>query len=184
MIELKTITAEIHEIFLNPAIELPVFSPFKSIIKWNDDIKEYWANQAQEQPPVPHAEDLTVTKFCDQLHISIEHFKEKMSKQNWKYESENEKIKDIAKHNKISPSDIFNALTTRNNSIQSKQSSGKGWGKIRLHDICIELNTEIQTTLKKLDAKGIKASKNDLIKDIANRNGLRPIDIINILNEN
>ena len=52
--------------------------PLRTIIKWNDDIKNYWASQVEAQPPIPHAEDFTVVEFCEQFDISLQNFKQRM----------------------------------------------------------------------------------------------------------
>lgn len=170
--------------------------PFKTIIKWNDDIKQYWAGQAQAQPPVPHAEDMTVTEFCKNFNISLESFEQKLNLKRWTFKDENETIKNIASRNRISPADIYRYLkpSVYNNQGRGKgqvqgqvgsqlQGQGQGWGRKTLQDVCNSANKDVDAVIAKLSANGIKASKNELIRNIANNNNLRPIEIINMINE-
>jgi hypothetical protein len=155
--------------------------PFRTIIKWNDDIKNYWAAQAQAQPPIPHAEDFTVAEFCEQLDIPLQNFQQRFNEQGWKFDNSEDKIKDIAKRNEISPADIYNLLKTPGKSSQSQRSGG--WGRKSLDQVCKELNKDVEAVLKKLAAYGVTTSKDDQLKTIAAKHNMRPIDIVNMINE-
>ena len=50
--------------------------PFRTVIRWNNAIKEHWAAQAQAQPPIPHAEELTAVEYCEQLNLSMDFFQQ------------------------------------------------------------------------------------------------------------
>ena len=171
--------------------------PFKTIIKWNDDIKNYWAGQAQSQPPIPHAEDMTVTEFCKNIDIPFESFERKLNLKGWEFKDANETIKDIASRNKISPADIYRYLKPSADNNQGRgqgqgqiqgQGQGRGgqsqgWGRKSLQDVCNSLNKDVDGVVNKLSANGIKASKNEFIRDIATNNNMRPIEIINMIDD-
>lgn len=154
--------------------------PFATIIKWNDDIKNYWASKAEAEPPIPHAEDLTVTQFCEQLNIPLEKFQQQMNQQGWKFDPATDKIIDIAQRNGISPAKIYNLLQASDH--QQGQGSS-GWGRKSLAQVCDELNIDIDDAIKKLTSQGVMASKEDLIKDLAGKHNLRPVDIVNLISE-
>jgi hypothetical protein len=154
--------------------------PFATIIKWNDDIKNYWATRAEAEPPIPHAEDLTVTQFCEQLNISIDTFQNKLNQQGWTFDISTDKISDIAQRHGVSPAAIYNLLKAPDHS-PLEQGTG-GWGRKTLQQVCDELNCDVDAAIKKLAANGIIASKDDLIKDLAGENNMRPIDVVNLIN--
>jgi len=154
--------------------------PFRTIIKWNDDIKNYWAEQAQAQPPIPHAEDLTVAEFCEQLDISLEIFQQRFNQQGWKFGSPEDKIKDIAERNGISPAKIYDLLKAPGKNMQG-QGSG-GWGRKSVQQLCDELNKDVEVVLKNLAANGIIVSKDELIKNIASEHNLKPVEVVNLIN--
>ncbi len=155
--------------------------PFRTIIKWNDNIKNYWAEQAQAQPPIPHAEDLTVAEFCEQFDISLQNFQQRFNQQGWEFDNSEDKIKDIAKRNEISPAEIYNLLKTPGKSRQGQGSSG--WGRKSLQQVCEELNKDVEVVLKNLAANGMTASKDDQLKTIASKHNMRPIDVVNLISE-
>ena len=169
--------------------------PFKTVIKWNDDIKNYWAGQAQAQPPIPHAEDMDVTEFCKNFNIPFESFERKLNLKGWEFKDANEMIKDIASRNRISPADIYRYLkpSAYNNQGrgqgqvqgqgQGRGGQSQGWGRKSLQDVCKSLNKDVDVVIKKLSANGVKASRNELLRNIAMNNNLRPTDIVNMIND-
>ncbi|MCI0495628.1 DUF4405 domain-containing protein, partial [candidate division KSB1 bacterium] len=156
--------------------------PFRTIIKWNDDIKNYWATRAESEPPIPHAEDLTVTQFCEQFNISLDTLQNKLNQQGWKFDISSDKIMDIAQRNGISPAAIYNLLKTPDHNQQGQGSSG--WGRKSLDEVCEELNIDAKEAIKKLASHGVNAKGDEVIKDLAGKNNLRPVDIVNMINTN
>jgi len=173
----ETLTALLISLFVIVA-SLYNIQPFGTIIKWNEDIKDYWAAKADAEPPIPHAEAMTVTEFCEKLNIPIERFENRAKQYNWKVLSNDDTIKDIAKRSNIAPSEIYKALQ-----VASGTGNGSGWGRKTLQQVCQELGQDTQTALKKLKAKQIIAEENSYIRDIANDYQLRPIDVINIISD-
>ena len=105
-----------------------------------------------------------------------------MDQQGWKFDNSEDKIKDIAKRNRISPAEIYNLLKTPGKNRQG-QGSG-GWGRKTVLQVCEELNKDVDDVLKKLIAYGVTVSKDDQLKIIASKHNMRPIDIVNLINEN
>ncbi|MCS7203402.1 MAG: hypothetical protein NZ809_03010 [Thermodesulfovibrio sp.] len=59
-----------------------------------------------------------------------------------------------------------------------REFEGKGLGKKTLKQICKENKLEVQTILKKLKNKGIIANEKDTLREIADKNGTSPIDVL------
>ncbi len=145
--------------------------PFATIIRWNTDIKDYWAYEAENQPPIPHAEEMTVTEFCKQINLDIERFEQSMQRHNWKFSPE-QTIKTIAQNNNISPADIYRATQAKQQSNASGQ--GAGWGQKSVAQVCNEAGIDVQTGLDRLKSGGITASANDNLRTLASRAQTRP----------
>ncbi|MCI0513567.1 DUF4405 domain-containing protein [candidate division KSB1 bacterium] len=178
-LKLELFTAAALSLFIILAT-LYNLEPFRTIIKWNNDIKNYWVTQAQTQPPIPHAEDLTVTEFCEQLSIPLENFRQHMNQQGWKFNGSEDKIIEIAARNGISPAAIYNLVKGADHNKPGQAISG--WGRKSLAQVCVELDQDIAEAIKKLAANGVTASKDDQLKDLAEKNNLRPMDIVNLIN--
>ena len=98
--------------------------PFKTIIKWNNNIKLRWTVGTRVQLPIPHTEDLTVSEFCEQLSIPKSIFKQKMQQSGWSFNHYEETIKIIAQRNGISPAQLYDRIN-RTGRNRQEQSSGR-----------------------------------------------------------
>lgn len=154
--------------------------PFKAFIQWNDDIKDYWASSAESQPPIPHAEEMTVLEFCEQFKIPNDVFQKKLSQKGWAYLGANETIEDLAKRNGISPADIYDLMQSKSSEDVPKRK-GSGWGSKSLKEVCSELRLELPVVIKNLAKKGIAASGNESLKNIADRYSMRPVEIVELI---
>ncbi len=83
--------------------------PLSSIIKLNDRIKVYWAGRAP-RAPIPHAEDLTLAAFADEVRLSIDQLASALRKEGFAVDNTNMKLKHIAKRNGVAPSDLHAAV--------------------------------------------------------------------------
>jgi len=179
-LKVELFTAAVLSIFIILATIYNI-EPFRTIIQWNDDIKNYWAAQAQAQPPIPHAEDLTVIEFCEQLDIPLQNFQQRLNQRGWEFDSSKDRIKDIAKRNRISPAEIYNLLKTPGKNRQGQRLGG--WGRKSVQQVCEQLNKDVEVVLKNLAANGMRASKDDQLRNLATKHNMRPIDIVNLISE-
>jgi hypothetical protein len=157
--------------------------PFKQIIDWNDEIKVNYAANAENEPPIPHAEELTVDEFCEKLNLSLEKFENKARQNSWDFEN-NDKIGDIAKRNNISPSDIYRALQVQKlGQGRSGNSGGRsaGWGRLTLQQVCDQNSIDVKDAIKQLENKGINATPELGIRFLASQAGWRPSQIIEVI---
>lgn len=71
--------------------------------------------------------------------------------------------------------------------MQSKSSEdvpkrkGSGWGSKSLKEVCSELRLELPVVIKNLAKKGIAASGNESLKNIADRYSMRPVEIVELI---
>ena len=157
--------------------------PFKQIIVWNEAIKDGYAARVENEPPIPHTEELTVDEFCSQLNISLEKFESKARQHSWAFERD-EKISDIAKRNSIAPSDIYRALQVQNSGQGRGGNSGgrsSGWGRNTLQQVCDQNNIDVNEALKRLKSKGLDASPGLSIRSLASQVGWRPSQVIEVI---
>ncbi|MBN2092097.1 DUF4405 domain-containing protein [candidate division KSB1 bacterium] len=163
------------------------WQPFSTIIIWNEEIKDYWSNKAESQPPIPHAEELTVTEFCEKVNVSLEKFTQKMQERGWKFDGPDQKLKDIAEQNGISPADIYKELQLKSameqghDALEAAGIHGTGWGRKTVEQVCEELGIEIEVAQKRLADAGILVETGQNIKDIASKHNLKPLEVVNLI---
>jgi hypothetical protein len=154
------------------------FAPFSTVMEFGDQLKESWSSESTE-PPIPHAENLTITEFAKTINIPIDELKEKLSSKNIIITQDDITIKKLAELNNISPNKIYNTLIKPVAPGSTSTAEGRGYGRKTLEDICFDNNITINAALKNLQAEGIEAVGTEKLKDIAIRNNLLPIDIAN-----
>lgn len=151
--------------------------PFKQIIDWNESIKDSYAAKTDNEPPIPHAELMTVEEFCEKLDVPIERFENRMKNNNWEFEKM-QTIEEIARHNEIAPAEIYKALQVNSS---SGTGAGAGWGRMTLQQVCDENNVDVDQAIERLHEKGITADPSLGIRALSSQAGIRPYEAIEII---
>ncbi len=151
--------------------------PFKQIIDWNEGVKDYWAAKTEAQPPVPHAEEMTVEEFCEELEIPVEKFENRMKKNNWAFER-SQTIKEIAQANDIAPADIYNEPQVKS---EQGAGAGAGWGRMTVPEVCEKNNIRVEVALAELKKLGVNPEESQTIRDISSELKMRPYEVIKII---
>ena len=154
--------------------ELP---PFSLITNFGDYVSEEW-EVTYGTPPYNHAELDSVGQFSKKLNIDYTQSKEKLKKANISFD-ENDTLLDIAKNYKTSPQKIYNIVI--DDQVTPVKIKGSGMGKKTLAQVCKIRGLNLDTVLLKLQEQGISATKDDKFKDIAEQNGMNPMNLLEML---
>ena len=161
-------------VFVATAISLP---PFSTVMDFGTKMKNSWEESRQE-PFVPHAEEMSLTEFIEQIEISQEEALKLLKDKGIKVQSTSSLIKDIAKDNNTSPAAIYDILEKE---PPKKKQSGRGYGWKTLENVAQELNIPLQDIMKFLQSKGIDAQKDEGIRDIAEKTGMTPYELVEMI---
>ncbi|MGB9934197.1 DUF4405 domain-containing protein [Thermodesulfovibrio yellowstonii] len=182
---------------------LKPFPPFSLIIDFSDYLKNAWIKSPDYEPPYGHAELLSLEEFSKRRNIDLRQATIALTQKGIKINSAKESIGLIAKNNRLSPLQIYEILKPLEGKITSvdskaieksetkqaktskwtideiiKEFEGKGLGKKTLKQICAENKIDLQKALAKLKNKGINAKEMDTLREIADKNGTSPIEIL------
>jgi len=127
-----------------------------------------------QAPIIPHAELLTLKDYCKKVNIPLDLAMAKLKSKNIKF-NENWTLKEIAKKNNLAPLDIGKIIFSPVN------MGGYGYGRMTLKEICKKFNLSEKKCLEKLKRQKINASLNETLKEIALKNDLFPVDIVNFI---
>ena len=159
-------------------IEVP---PFTTILDFGESIKDSWATP-QNEPPVPHAEDMSIEELAKILQKQSSELLTALDVHGIKAQKE-EVVKEIAEQHSTTPSDLFEKMKLQKKTSSSSQQNlqGKGYGRMTLEEICPQLEIDIEEALQRLQESGIMTQKNVTIKTLASDHNLMPVDLVNII---
>lgn len=176
---------------------LKPFEPFSSLLNLNSRAKNRWAAKTQ-QPPVPHAEILTIAELADQAEMEIEIFIANLSRHGIQAAAE-DIFGDIADKAAYSPEELFRiAVGQADMRGRGRQHGGGmggfdkqpgdgpagGFGQLTLAQACQDMSISVEDAMKALNAAGIQAAADQRIRDIADKNNIHPSQIRRILEGN
>ena len=166
--------------------------PFSSIMDLGESFKNSWED-SQRQPFVPHAELLSFRQFIRDIGISEVKAVEILGENGILIQDKEKLIQDIARSNGISPADIYSMLK---NSLSEEERhkvdqvtsgarsfTGRGYGWKTVENLAQEMNVPLDQILEKLKSKGIDAEKDEVLRNLAERHGMKAVDLVNLIQE-
>ncbi|MBW2431991.1 MAG: DUF4405 domain-containing protein [Deltaproteobacteria bacterium] len=154
-------------------------APFAWVLQLNAHFKDQAAARYGE-PPYGHAELSTLKAFAAKTNIDLTDGMARLKQAHIVVDDENQTLKDIARINKMSPQQVFMAMTPIKESVQIKSlppTPPPGTGNKKLNDLSRAYNFDIQQVLKGLTEVDVKAEAGMTIKQIARQNEMAPDDV-------
>lgn len=155
--ELAVATVISLVVFLGTFWNLP---PFSTVMNFGDKVKHSWESGAS-----PRGRWKGNSLASSSIPSTVEKENRSMG---WK------------RNNTLSPGLAY-AETTPYTKRGSPADRGTGFGRKTLETICSENHVPAQEGLSRLRNQGIEASATDRIRDLANRSGKRPSEIIQVI---
>ncbi len=169
--------------------------PFKYVVDFGEYLTESW-EQVENEPPIPHAELLTITELAEQLEISsVEEIIQKLKNHDIKFDNTNEQtLQEIAEINNTTPIKIYEQITSQIKSQQrgggtqgrgqgGGQGGGGGMGRKTIKDFASEVGKTPDEVLKVLHENGIEAKKGQTLRDIGDKNDIPPRDMYELFSK-
>ncbi len=157
--------------------------PFSTVLDFGEEITDSWSNKENE-PPIPHAEELTVGEFARVKNIPVQKFQHLLEQGGYQVTDTSMTLQQIAEKYNVTPNVIAKVVpstSSMNTSTNTGYMQGSGFGRKLLSEILNENNLNWNESIAKLKAAGITVEQDDKLKNIANENHVLPIDIIKIL---
>lgn len=152
--------------------------PFQSIMNFSEYLTESW-EKAEEEPPVPHAELLTLKELDDQLgNLTLEEITTNLQRHKVVFENTDQQtLSEIAELNETTPLEIYRQITSKPES----QLQGSGIGRKTIEDIAKELDKNVEDILTILEENKIRSEKGQTLREIGDSNNIPPRDIYNLI---
>jgi len=175
--------------------------PFSWVLNMGERIKEI-GSEKYGNPPYGHAELSSVKTLCSRMGLDLEQSLKNLKAAEMQFDGENSTIITISKSNGITPQQVYELMQGNNNqanspadqgscsgtkvpmsSGQKKLSHGMGVGKMSVKDLCTKYNITTEKAKERLDQKGLKYSKGDKLKEIAEKNDISPFSVYEIVTD-
>jgi len=174
-------------VFVATAISLP---PFSTVMDFGTKMKNSWEESRQE-PFIPHAESMNIEEFTKQIGMPMERAEKILKNNGIIVRDTSSTIQDIAIDNNTSPVALYEILKTELPSDEKKkledittskkQGAGGGYGWKTLENLAQELDIPIQDIMEFLQSKGIDAKKDEVIRNVADKNGLKAYELVDMI---
>ena len=165
-------------VLIGAVADLP---PFKNFIDFGEKLKNSWP-RPQTLPPAPHAELFPLSKVARMLSLEPSEAVRILKSRGIEVPSPQATLKEIATLNRTTPARIYEILLSASSRpFSSSFQPGSGLGRLTLKEVCQRSGLTLQKCLGILKARGISASPDETLREIAFKNGLYPYQLLKIL---
>lgn len=153
--------------------------PFKSVMDFGEYLTESW-EKVEEEPPIPHAELLTLTELAVQLKLSsVKEITRKLTLYEIEFDNTEQTLQEIAKINETTPIGIYNQISKKSGA----KKQGSGIGRKAIETFAVEVGKTPDEVMRILKKNGIKAEKGQTLREIGDNNNIPPKDIFELFSK-
>jgi hypothetical protein len=158
--------------------------PFKAVMDFGEWTTESWEIK-EEQAPIPHAEILTIRELSGKyIKMSADSILLLLKQKGLKADSIGQTILKIGELNNLTPAKVY-AIILPVNPDGTSHVEGKpqiqGLGRKTISELAKELGKEVKEVIDVLQQNNITAKPEDKIKEIAEKTGKTPTEILKII---
>jgi hypothetical protein len=167
------------------AVLLLIFSvaglpPFSTVMAFGEGVKNSWSTSATE-PPLPHAELLSVEKLAESVKIPAEKIIENLARNGIPVESRDVTMGQLAERHNLSPQQVYRKIQSDDAKPKVGVLQGGGWGRMTVEQLCERAGITVDTGLDRLRAQGLEATGSTGLRELGTRLGKSPIDAAEII---
>ena len=168
-------------VFLGTLFQVP---PMQTVMDIGEYFTESWEKK-EEKAPMPHTEALTVVEVSEKLvKVSPGEIVKKLEAAGLKNVGKEMTLKEIGEENSTSPFEIYQMIVadaeTRKMDFAALKE-GSGIGRKTLDEISELTGVPVEVLLERFKAEGIEATADEKLKEIANRTGRTPFELVELL---
>ncbi len=167
--------------------------PFNYIYLFSEYMSDTWIVSEDYEPPVGHAEQLSLKSFCSKQKINLKMAVNILKNNNIKFEKTTESMGQIALNNDTSPMQLYifikHLQTTEAKQPQANYTlewieenlTGTGMGNKDINFFIKTYNLEKSTVKKNLKNNNLDLRFDQKIKQLSEENKVAPLDIAKII---
>jgi hypothetical protein len=159
-------------------LTLADLQPFSSVMALGERAKASWSADGGE-PPVPHAELLTLERLAATTQIPLERALANLEAAGLTGAGPQVTMAALASTHGLTPRDVWAKLKGQDKPREI--AAGGGYGSKTVGQVCEQLDIPLEEGLSRLRARGIEASAASAMKELAESHGRRPHDLVEVL---
>jgi len=157
--------------------------PFRSVLDFNEWIKDYWEGKSTKAP-LAHAEELTLEQIAEQVGLSLSDVVQALEKKGFTVSNRGATLKSLAEANGVAPSDLYEAIHPVSLPDSGNAGSGgQGFGRMTLEEACASQGLVVETVLAQLQQKGVKADRHTPLREIADALQVTPHEVLDVVDK-
>ena len=156
--------------------------PMQQIVNVGESVKQSWEDPAGAAP-YAHAELSTLPDFARHLGRPIEDLVSRLRERGYEIVDLDRTIREVATANGRTPQELFRSLQTRGaeDGSLSATPAGGGLGRRTLADLAASGQINLEAALTALRDRGLAARPEDRVRDVADRLGVSPQQLVDQL---
>ena len=161
------------------------FPPFGNFIDAHEDIKDYW-DGVTERAPIPHAEDLPLRDFAQQINMPVENLVESLRSEGFDVRNEDTTLGDLARQRELAPSDIYARVVPREERTETdshEKSTGRGFGRMTVEQYCQSEGLSTHAFVEALRRQGVEATRTSSLRQLAQSLEMRPGELVSLIRQ-
>jgi hypothetical protein len=173
-------------ILVTAALRLP---PSSWVIDLNDAIKAAWITSPELEPPFGHAEQVSLAVMATRMRLDLDAAMQALRERDLQFDGKGSTLETIARDNDTTPMAVFAIIAPhkadqggrslpRTREALEAELAGTGIGRQSLAMIADNLGIPADAALARLRGAGIAAQPEETAKAVADRQGIKPIDVV------
>jgi hypothetical protein len=156
-------------------------APFGTLMAWGEELRNGWSTPATE-PPVPHAELLTLTQLAEGMHLRVDQVIATLVAGGLVPDSASMTVSGLARKYALTPKQVYERIPAiRPGAAPTAAGGGPGYGRRTVGTLCDDEGIDTQTALTRLAAAGITTDAETSIRSLSQSTGKTPVAIVGII---
>ena len=165
----------------------------KQVLDFSEYAKTLWVKSKEYDPPIAHAEQLSLKNFAKKMNIDLAPATAELNKNGVKVANPDDSLSKIAQDNRTSPVNLyilikkFEAVSpgvqkaSYTTEMVDERFAGKGMGKKKLAEVCTEIGLDLNQAKERLAKSQVPAGDEETLHDLAAKVKVTPMDILKLI---
>ena len=165
----------------------------KQVLEFSEYAKTLWVKNKEYDPPMAHAEQLSLKNFAKKMNIDLAPATAELAKNGVRVANSDDSLSKIARDNRTSPVNVYILIkkfeaapagvqkAAYTVEMVDERFAGKGMGKKKLAEVCAEIGVDLKQARERLAKSQVQAGDEETLHDLAGKIKVTPMDILKII---